>query len=108
VRAWHAGESVFAGRTNCNDFSIGIELEGCDDIAYETMQYEVLADLIKILMQTYSSITPERIVGHCDVAPGRKTDPGAIFDWELLQAQIASDHLSKLKSREDHEVKKEE
>lgn len=89
-RAWHAGQSCFDGRERCNDYSIGIELEGADDIAYEPLQYARLSKLAVALMQVYPGITPQRIVGHKDIAPGRKTDPGPAFDWgyfqELLEA----------------------
>lgn len=88
-RAWHAGESYFDGKTRCNDFSIGIELEGTDEVPYETMQYEVLAIIIRDLMQAYPGITRERVVGHVDIAPGRKTDPGPAFDWGYLKGLIA-------------------
>lgn len=81
-RAWHAGESSFQGRTRCNDFSIGIELEGADTVPYEPIQYQRLAALTQVLMQFYPGITQQRIVGHSDIAPGRKTDPGAAFDWQ--------------------------
>jgi AmpD protein len=80
-RAWHAGLSEFKGEKNCNDFSIGIELEGADHIAYEAVQYETLASVSNVLMQTYPEIVQERLVGHSDIAPGRKTDPGESFDW---------------------------
>jgi AmpD protein len=83
-RAWHAGESVFAGRERCNDFSIGIELEGTDDIPYEEGQYEQLREIILALRRAYPAITRERIVGHVDIAPGRKTDPGPAFDWNKI------------------------
>jgi AmpD protein len=83
-RAWHAGLSHFAGRTGCNDFSIGIELEGCDDVPYTNEQYQQLNSVIKILQATWPLITQQRIVGHCDIAPGRKTDPGPAFDWKRL------------------------
>jgi len=83
-RAWHAGVSTFAGRSRCNDFSIGIELEGCDDVAYTDEQYQQLAQVINILQQTWPVLTRDRIVGHCDIAPGRKTDPGQAFDWGRL------------------------
>jgi N-acetyl-anhydromuramoyl-L-alanine amidase len=83
-RAWHAGESNFQGRERCNDFSIGIELEGCDDKAFEATQYQQLAQLSRALMHSYPGITPERITGHSDIAPGRKTDPGPHFDWDHL------------------------
>ncbi len=88
-RAWHAGESCFEGRERCNDFSIGIELEGCDDEAYEIVQYERLAELSNALMDSYPGITPERVVGHCDIAPGRKTDPGQAFDWCYFRRLLA-------------------
>lgn len=84
-RAWHAGESSFQGRKNCNDFSIGIELEGADHIAYETVQYEALADIIQQLKKLYPAITNERIVGHSEIAPGRKTDPGPLFEWAKIK-----------------------
>lgn len=87
-RAWHAGESFFQGRSRCNDFSIGIELEGTDDIPYETCQYQQLGEILNTLMLTYTAITPDRIVGHIDIAPGRKTDPGAAFDWTHLKGLI--------------------
>ena len=83
-RAWHAGESSFHGKTRCNDFSIGIELEGTDDIPYEQTQYQQLGRSFRLLMQTYPAITHDRIVGHVDIAPGRKTDPGPAFDWDYL------------------------
>lgn len=81
-RAWHAGASSFAGRGNCNDFSIGVELEGSDHTPYSDPQYAALAELTKLLQQHYPRITGERIVGHSDIAPGRKTDPGPAFDWQ--------------------------
>jgi len=81
-RAWHAGVSEFAGRGRCNDFSIGIELEGTDDTAYTDAQYIELGKLAKKLMREYPAISHEKIVGHCDIAPGRKTDPGAAFEWQ--------------------------
>lgn len=80
-RAWHAGKSVFEGVSNCNDFAIGIELSGCDDQPYSSAQYKALADLTERLQQAYPGITQDRIVGHSDVAPGRKTDPGEAFEW---------------------------
>lgn len=82
-RAWHAGVSSFAGRSNCNDFSIGIELEGEDDLAYTSAQYGALVGITRLLQAYYPAITRERIVGHSTVAPGRKTDPGPAFDWTL-------------------------
>ncbi len=80
-RAWHAGLSSFEGRENCNDFSIGIELEGCDTEAYTDAQYAALATITGELMHAYPAITRDRITGHADIAPGRKTDPGPAFDW---------------------------
>lgn len=81
-RAWHAGVSCFESEANCNDFSIGIELEGCDDLPYTSDQYKTLVQVTRSLMQHYPLITPARIVGHDQIAPGRKTDPGASFDWK--------------------------
>ena len=80
-RAWHAGESKFAGRERCNDFSIGIELEGADHIPFTDSQYSTLADVTDLLLDQYPFITRDRIVGHSDIAPERKTDPGPAFDW---------------------------
>jgi AmpD protein len=80
-RAWHAGESCYCGRDACNDFSVGIELEGTDDTPYADAQYECLAQLVPALIAAYPSLHRRRIVGHCDIAPGRKTDPGPSFDW---------------------------
>lgn len=81
-RAWHAGASVWNGRDRCNDFSIGIELEGSDDLPFEPVQYATLNRLIERLRGTYPI---EAIVGHSDIAPGRKTDPGLCFDWSLVR-----------------------
>jgi N-acetyl-anhydromuramoyl-L-alanine amidase len=81
-RAWHAGASAFQGRPRCNDYSIGIELEGTDTIPYTEAQYQRLAQVTRALMLEYPGITPERIVGHASIAPGRKTDPGPAFDWD--------------------------
>jgi AmpD protein len=81
ARAWHAGASSFEGVANCNDYSIGIELEGCDDIAYTDAQYDALAKVTRQILTAYPLITPERIVGHNHIAPERKTDPGEAFDW---------------------------
>lgn len=83
-RAWHAGESNFQGKTNCNDFSIGIELEGTDEIPYTNEQYSRLALVIPPIMDCYPDITMRRIVGHSEIAPERKTDPGTVFDWQRL------------------------
>ena len=87
-RAWHAGVSNYRGRERCNDFSIGIELEGADAIAYESLQYRVLANTIHALSAAYAALTAERLVGHSDIAPGRKTDPGDAFDWPRLRALL--------------------
>ena len=83
-RAWHAGVSSFEGRENCNDFSIGIELEGTDTLPYEAVQYQQLAKVIAALIASYE-IPAKNIVGHSDIAPGRKTDPGPAFDWQQLE-----------------------
>ncbi len=82
-RAWHAGESSWNGRERCNDFSIGIELEGCDELPFEETQYLRLVDLIQLLRAWYPIVA---VVGHSDIAPGRKTDPGQCFDWLRLAA----------------------
>lgn len=81
-RAWHAGQSVFEGRERCNDFSIGIELEGSDTAAFTDAQYVALTEVTHMIQRMYPAITRTRIVGHSDIAPGRKTDPGPQFDWE--------------------------
>lgn len=82
-RAWHAGTSSFDGRENCNDFSVGIELEGTDDLPFTEAQYNQLIRVTRELMRVYPAITPERITGHQHIAPGRKTDPGYLFDWDF-------------------------
>lgn len=87
-RAWHAGVSSFEGREACNDFSIGIELEGTDDTPYADEQYQSLLAVAKAIMKAYPRITLDRVVGHCDIAPGRKTDPGAAFDWQWFRQQL--------------------
>lgn len=84
-RAWHAGQSCFEGRENCNDFSIGIELEGTDHDPYTAEQYGALVAVTRGLLAAYAGLTPARIVGHADIAPGRKTDPGPAFDWQRLR-----------------------
>lgn len=86
-RAWHAGVSQWRGRERCNDFSLGIELEGCDDLPFADAQYEALARLIDALATRYPGI---ELAGHSDIAPGRKTDPGPCFDWTRLQALRAA------------------
>ena len=87
-RAWHAGQSAWAGRTACNDFSIGVELEGTDDTPYTDAQYQGLAELLAALLAAYPSLTQQAIVGHSDVSPGRKTDPGASFEWPRLRTEL--------------------
>ena len=88
-RAWHAGDSCFRGENACNDFSIGIELEGEDETPYEDSQYAALAGVIHALLVAYPEISVRRIVGHSDIAPGRKTDPGPAFDWLRLYDGIS-------------------
>ncbi|MFN9390076.1 MAG: 1,6-anhydro-N-acetylmuramyl-L-alanine amidase AmpD [Betaproteobacteria bacterium] len=86
LRAWHAGQSTWSGRQRCNDFSVGIELEGTDHQTYEPAQYQALVPLARALLAAY----PIRaLAGHCDIAPGRKTDPGPFFDWARLRAALA-------------------
>ena len=86
-RAWHAGISTYKGKENCNDFSIGIELEGCDDEEFERSQYQSLSRLINFLSIDLK-INKKNIVGHADIAPDRKTDPGPLFDWTLLKSML--------------------
>ena len=88
-RAWHAGKSVFEGRAACNDFSVGVELEGTDTQPYEDVQYERLAQAVAALCAAYPRLSPARLVGHSDIAPGRKTDPGPAFDWPRARRLIA-------------------
>lgn len=88
LRAWHAGASSYCGRERCNDFSIGIELEGTDDTPYEPAQYRALSDAILALCAAYPSLSPQHVTGHSDIAPGRKTDPGPAFDWARLRALL--------------------
>jgi AmpD protein len=88
-RAWHAGVSSYQGREACNDFSIGIELEGADLIPYSQIQYRQLAALISQLLRHYPTLDRSRIVGHSDIAPGRKTDPGPAFDWDELNRLLS-------------------
>jgi AmpD protein len=89
ARAWHAGQSEYRGRSSCNDFSIGIELEGTDDVPYTDPQYEQLALVAQALLATYPMLSARHIVGHSDVAPGRKTDPGPAFDWSRWRQLLA-------------------
>lgn len=85
ARAWHAGASTWKGRERCNDFSVGIELEGADDVPFAEPQYETLARLTRSLFERYGAL---EIAGHSDIAPGRKTDPGPWFDWERLRTSL--------------------
>ena len=87
-RAWHAGASTHEGRSACNDFSIGIELEGTDDLPYEPAQYAAAAAAIRALLAAYPQLSAARLVGHSDIAPGRKTDPGEAFEWPRLRDMI--------------------
>jgi AmpD protein len=89
-RAWHAGASHWRGREHCNDFSVGIELEGTDEQAYEPVQYQNLAAAIRALWDAYPSLAAGAIVGHSEIAPGRKTDPGPAFDWARLRQILAA------------------
>ncbi len=91
-RAWHAGESFFRGRRRCNDFSIGIELEGEDETAYADAQYDVLRDVLTAIFAAYPAISAREVAGHCDVAPGRKVDPGPAFDWLRLYDGLGERH----------------
>ena len=85
MRAWHAGPSSWWGRERCNDFSVGVELEGADDQAYSDRQYACLAELLAVLRRRYPIVD---VVGHADIAPGRKTDPGTAFDWGRLRESL--------------------
>jgi AmpD protein len=89
-RAWHAGQSVYQGREACNDFSVGVELEGTDTLSYEATQYGALAEVVAALCAAYPRLSPDRLVGHSDIAPGRKTDPGPAFDWPRARRLIAA------------------
>jgi N-acetyl-anhydromuramoyl-L-alanine amidase len=89
ARAWHAGVSQYQGRSACNDFSIGIELEGTDTTAYEDAQYQRLSAVIAALLACYPTLDKGRIVGHSDIAPGRKLDPGVKFDWDYFNTLLA-------------------
>ena len=88
MRAWHAGESFWNGRERCNDFSIGIELEGTDEMPYEDVQYATLAELILAICQSLPSLASGEVIGHCHVSPGRKTDPGPHFDWARFRREL--------------------
>ncbi|WP_206074877.1 1,6-anhydro-N-acetylmuramyl-L-alanine amidase AmpD [Marinobacter litoralis] len=87
-RAWHAGRSCFGDEEECNDFAIGIELEGADDIPYTEKQYQTLARLARLTMAAWPAVSPDRITGHSDIAPGRKTDPGPAFQWPYFQSLV--------------------
>ena len=87
-RAWHAGESEYEGRANCNDYSIGIELEGCDNRDFTHEQYETLINLTEAIIQFWPKMTKQRITGHCHIAPDRKTDPGPRFNWDLYYSSL--------------------
>jgi N-acetyl-anhydromuramoyl-L-alanine amidase len=89
-RAWHAGQSVYNGRAACNDFSIGVELEGEDSVAYDAAQYDALAEVVAALCDAYPRLSTDRLVGHSDIAPGRKTDPGPAFDWQRARRDISA------------------
>lgn len=88
MRAWHAGASSYQGRERCNDFSVGIELEGADETPYEPAQYRMLSAVILELCAAYPSLSLSHIAGHSDIAPERKTDPGPAFDWQRLYALL--------------------
>jgi AmpD protein len=88
-RAWHAGVSVCMGREAANDFSIGIELEGCDDMGFEESQYESLETLSRALIDAIPTLSGKHVYGHSDIAPGRKTDPGPHFDWQRYRQALA-------------------
>ncbi len=88
LRAWHAGRSSWQGREACNDFSVGIELEGSDEQPYEPAQYAALAQLVRALCAACPTLSPQRLLGHSDISPGRKTDPGPSFEWDRLRALL--------------------
>lgn len=94
LRAWHAGVSSFRSETNCNDFSIGVELEGSDDVRYQAVQYKQLAELTMCLQHRYPAITTDNIVGHEHIAPNRKTDPGPAFDWSQYRSLITQPEVN--------------
>lgn len=89
-RAWHAGDSTYCGRRGCNDYAVGIELEGTDELPYEDAQYDGLVALVAALRTAYPSLRDAGLVGHSDIAPGRKTDPGPAFDWPRLERTLAA------------------
>ena len=87
-RAWHAGRSTYLNQVECNDYSIGIELEGSDDLPFEEVQYQVLSQVVLAIEHAYPK-TKQHLAGHSDIAPGRKTDPGPFFEWQKLRHCIA-------------------
>lgn len=87
-RAWHAGRSCYEGREACNDFSVGVELEGVDDQVYTEQQYAVLLDTLELLKREVPGLSDAAVVGHSDIAPGRKTDPGPAFDWQRIPSEL--------------------
>lgn len=89
-RAWHAGISSYKGRDNCNDFSIGIEMEGADEIPYTDVQYQILSTVLLSLFKIYSRLNQHTIVAHSEISPGRKTDPGIAFDWIRLNTLLSA------------------
>jgi AmpD protein len=93
-RAWHAGQSCCRGRERVNDFSVGIELEGCDDIPFEAVQYRVLAKLSRLLLDSFPGLDEQAIYGHADIAPGRKTDPGPHFDWANYRLALSQTSIT--------------
>ena len=95
-RAWHAGVSRYGDREACNDFSIGIELEGADDVEYTCVQYVKLAAVIRALCAAYPALSTDRVVGHNDIAPGRKTDPGPSFDWVRARELMGCANVTKI------------
>ena len=102
-RAWHAGVSNWQGRVRCNDFSIGIELEGSDHDPYAEEQYATLLEILRVLRTHYPEVTSDRIVGHCDIAPGRKTDPGVAFNWARIRKVLSSNAQVSDQHRRSHE-----
>jgi len=89
-RAWHAGQSNYQGRAACNDFSVGVELEGTDALPYEATQYAALAEVVAARCAAYPRLSADRLVGHSEIAPGRKTDPGPAFDWPRARRLIGA------------------
>lgn len=106
-RAYHAGVSRYGGRTACNDFSIGIELEGTETVPYTEDQYRQLGKVVDTLLRSYPSLSPERIAGHSDIAPERKTDPGPSFDWQRFRDSMRTGGASPEKYREAEPVSAE-